>query len=1237
MIQAPDEVEELAQATVQDPVEQLAQETVRQRAAAPPSMDQAIQSLPADLAARGARGVAEGVGGILKAPIQLENAGIDAAESILAKFGMDPARAKSFANGLKVVRDSMSPGDVLSAKVGGALQEGAAAIPTIPGAEQAIPGGQTAGKVAESVGNAVPLVAAGIATGGALVPAALMGAAVGGAMHEEATKAGRSPGERAAATGAATALGGLVGLLELGPVLKGIGKPLSEQIGKNIVAQIALGAGSGALGQTLQGTLTEAIRDASLRDESAHKTFESWANELGQQAISEGVPMGIVGGILAGTVAATRIKAEAEADAKATDTGEKHGPPGQITPATQLQLPESTTIHAPETLPPVDTGVPQGPLPDATAPKTPPEVLPQYARQQTGAIPEPAAAAPETLGEATQEPATPNSSTEAAATDTVQPSRASEESGGAVPPETVSPPSDAIGIRHADLEAKREELGLEPADKRNPVPDLERVERVQEKIKADPDYGRKLIDELALTDRVANEDEKVAFAFENAKRANAASKALAEFNADPTPANEEASRLADEDYTKLYKVVKEQGSKGGGLLRLQQAMVAQDETWAGVQARAVAANKGNPLDARKLAEQRGFHAQLEAAKAEIEKYAKENQQLRSDAELRKAVEQVERKTARKPKTPSHVREFLSEQAAKARARIEARSKFTRMHAGGVETQEIIDWTIIGAEKIAIGAEKFADWSRAMVADLGEAVQPHLATIYAKAHEIADTAGKTASRVKARNTRAEKSIAEITDRLARDDYSAQPKRESVPLDTRGEKLQAELERVRGQLKSSRERYQREHAPLNQKIQRAAVKLSRAFVLTSPAVVEKLAAAAAWRLVTRPMEQAVGKLLPKGLTERSPHEGHVSASIEMQAYSKGVVRAAKEAWANLKNKPGQTELVYGDGHNGARTPLEYIGSLHQALHQPALQVEFERQFANELHWAESQGLDTSNPAVVMRAGVGAWKYAQRATFLQDNIVVDGYRAMLGRLRANDPKTGKPNPSGVLAANGLEAAIPVVKIPTNAVAEAVEFITGSVTGSAKLALAYKHGIENLSPVQADNIARALKKGTLGALGLAIGAMASDKIGGYWRRDKKEKGAVDAGDIKIGDATVPHTLLHSPLIEAVNVAATAMHVLKSPKSDEGDALKAAALGLIDETPFSSATMNLGEAVDANNYSDAAAKLIAERATPQAVQWAARHFDTDSKGEPIKRKAKGLVENIEAGIPGLRSNLPKK
>lgn len=237
------------------------------------------------------------------------------------------------------------------------------------------------------------------------------------------------------------------------------------------------------------------------------------------------------------------------------------------------------------------------------------------------------------------------------------------------------------------------------------------------------------------------------------------------------------------------------------------------------------------------------------------------------------------------------------------------------------------------------------------------------------------------------------------------------------------------------------------------------------------------------------------------------------------------------------------------------------------------------------------------------------------------------------------------GKVASTALKIALPIVKVPTNVVAEAFQYATGSVFGSVKLLKAYASGIEKLTPDQSDLIMRQLKKGSLGGAVMLLGAFGADNIGGYYqpgqKRDEKD---VKYGGVRIFGHDIPRLLLHNPLTEMLQIGATVRRVMDSKfkKSDTetqglGAGVVAAALGLGEETPFFGQTISdIVDLKDPRKRSEVAGRQLKGLVVPAALNDIAQAGDKDAQGEPIKRKPEGVIQNVKMGVPGLRQQVPQ-
>jgi hypothetical protein len=191
----------------------------------------------------------------------------------------------------------------------------------------------------------------------------------------------------------------------------------------------------------------------------------------------------------------------------------------------------------------------------------------------------------------------------------------------------------------------------------------------------------------------------------------------------------------------------------------------------------------------------------------------------------------------------------------------------------------------------------------------------------------------------------------------------------------------------------------------------------------------------------------------------------------------------------------------------------------------------------------------------------------------------------------------------------------------------------------------MENLKPDEAELIMRQLKKGSLGGAVLLLGYMNPESIGGFYQpREKRKPGDVKAAEIKIFGTEIPQYLLHSPLMETLQIGATVRRVQDSylRKSDTekqglGSGILASAAGLAEDVPFTKEMWETAKAFDPYQRQQYFGELARTLTVPQAVEWLSKQLDKDTAGQTIQRKPQSMLQEIEMGIPGLRKNVPTK
>jgi hypothetical protein len=504
-------------------------------------------------------------------------------------------------------------------------------------------------------------------------------------------------------------------------------------------------------------------------------------------------------------------------------------------------------------------------------------------------------------------------------------------------------------------------------------------------------------------------------------------------------------------------------------------------------------------------------------------------------------------------------------------------------------------------------------------------------------------------LKALKTRYARRTAELEAKMLGGDLTVKGKT-PLQLDAEAVRLKSAYERAKLEFDRLVMKERLKNRTILQKTQDTFVKWRRAFLLSSPVTLAKLTSAAIERGIFTPTEEIVGAVYSKlpfvsRVANLAPREGRINVKAEARAIRLGFTKGMFDSWQTLKTGHSDMDSLFGKRDVMPREVIDFIGSVHGALKAPVKRAEFERSFEKRVAFALRHGQDVSDPMVQTRICLDAYKDAQRSIFMQDNRVTAAWNAGIAILKAPDKATGKTPIGRRTLATAGQVLLPIVKVPTNIVGETLQYAVGSVTGSTRLALALRKGVETLKPDEADLIMRELKKGSLGGALLVLGYLSPQMFGGYYQQnDKKQVGHPKFGTMQIGGFNVPSMLIHNPLLETLQIGATVRHVADSKlrvhdKETQGavQGSISAALGLTEEVPFVrqvSDMLRLMNPYERDKYADQFAR---DMIIPLGVSWVAQHFDKDANGNYIARDPKNLVQTIESAIPLLRKKVPVK
>ena len=232
-----------------------------------------------------------------------------------------------------------------------------------------------------------------------------------------------------------------------------------------------------------------------------------------------------------------------------------------------------------------------------------------------------------------------------------------------------------------------------------------------------------------------------------------------------------------------------------------------------------------------------------------------------------------------------------------------------------------------------------------------------------------------------------------------------------------------------------------------------------------------------------------------------------------------------------------------------------------------------------------------------------------------------------------------------------MPIVKVPTNIVMETGHLIGGlpygSIIAGRELYKVLRDPAYEIPPEVADKIMYNIKKGSVGVGMMALGYLNPQIFGGYYQKgEKRKKGDVPVGGMKIGDFEVPKWLLHNPFLEAIQFGATMRRVhddLNSKRLIEENALHDAprmvtnaAKGVIEQVPFYDEPIRAVEAAMGNNWQVWASELGESMLMPQVLRDAAKDLDR-SEGDYVKRAKYTFGDYLQSDVPFLRNKLPEK
>lgn len=280
----------------------------------------------------------------------------------------------------------------------------------------------------------------------------------------------------------------------------------------------------------------------------------------------------------------------------------------------------------------------------------------------------------------------------------------------------------------------------------------------------------------------------------------------------------------------------------------------------------------------------------------------------------------------------------------------------------------------------------------------------------------------------------------------------------------------------------------------------VRWERRSVLASPLILEKLASAATiGAAVNRIPKQLIGgaySAIFKGLAEKAPIEGGLNMQAELKFWKEfGDVKKLYESSKEIL-KTGASPLTkrFSEKGHDHYAGWDAMMDTHAIIKDPPKRATFEASLLYAYDWAAKNGLDYQDPLVKRSLELAAFKRAEYEIFQENNGIAKRVSDFLNSERKRD----NPEATKKFLYRFL---VPISTVPLNIARRIGSSISGVPRGLYLTRKAYKNGIENLQPEQADYILRQLKNGSVGLAYYALGMFASKAImGGLWNKDASE-----------------------------------------------------------------------------------------------------------------------------------------
>lgn len=518
------------------------------------------------------------------------------------------------------------------------------------------------------------------------------------------------------------------------------------------------------------------------------------------------------------------------------------------------------------------------------------------------------------------------------------------------------------------------------------------------------------------------------------------------------------------------------------------------------------------------------------------------------------------------------------------------------------------------------------------------------------------------------SRLEKKTEELQDKMDRGDYS---KKVKVPLILDAEAIAAKkkFEQLKDKAAKEIKILEDKNKTRGERWKDNFLKFRRAMILSSlTTTLGKLGVAASGRsLIINPMEAVISAAWSKmpfirEIANKSPrYGGPFSPKAIAENYAEFFSKETwKDAWQTLKGDAGELTHLYGHDKEPPPGLLDIFNYIHKSIKTPPKRAEFKYSLQKRMEHAIRNGENPYDPVLQSKILAEAYEDGNRAIFMQKNVHVQGYQAMLKRL--------ENAPAGKATAFIMNFLLPIIKVPTNYAAERSEYLIGGrkllklggkaisetiknteqKKGMDRITTAVEKVVEGLTPEQADAVMRGFTRNSVGAGLFLIGYFGYENFGGYYRKGQKDRDAKPE-DMTIAGIHIPHWAQHIAALGNMQFGATIRRTQEyyakmDEKLDPGEEAKGntfmeglglATIGEVSKVPFLETQHQVVEALQTPEGQERwVAELAKSLAIPPDLQKIAKWMDTDLNGDEIKRKPKGFLEVLKMGIPGMRETV---